>query len=135
MKLYYFIYKWSRYGFGGVFLLRFIYGFECPRKAIIGENVEFNHRGMGTVVSSNSMIGDNTRVEHHVTLGIRHSGDRIIIGKNCYIGAYACILGNVIIGDNCTIGAGTLVLEDIPSGTTVVNPYKLKYIKKGTMNE
>lgn len=114
---------------GGVFLLRFMYGFELPRGARIGENVKFNHRGMGTVISSNSVIGNNTLLEHHVTLGIRHSGDRINIGSNCYIGAYALIIGNVTIGDNCRIGAGTLVLEDVPSGCTIINPCEVRLIK------
>ena len=114
---------------GGVFLLRVMYGFELPRGAKIGENVEFNHRGMGTVISSNATIGNNTMLEHHVTFGVRHPGDRITIGSNCYIGAYALIIGNVTIGDNCRVGAGTLVLEDVPSGCTVVNPYEVRLIK------
>lgn len=91
MKLFYFIVRWARSGIrGGVFLLRFLYGFELPRGSIIGENVVFNHRGLGTTVSSNSTIGDNTRLEHHVTLGVRNPGDKITISRqtgagNCEI--------------------------------------------------
>lgn len=114
----------------GVFLLRVQYGFELSRNAKVGKKVVFNHRGMGTVIAPDSIIGDGTWIEHHVTLGIRHSGDKILIGKNCYIGAYACILENITIGDNCKIGAGTLVLEDIPAESVVVNPRKLKYIEE-----
>lgn len=84
---------------------------------------------MGTVISSNSAIRDNTRLEHHVTLGIRNPEDKITIGRNCYIGAYMCIIGNVTVGDNCKIGAGTLVLHYVPSGCTVVNPTEQRLIK------
>ena len=87
MRLFYFIFNWSRKLKGGVFLLRVLYGFECPRKAKIGENVNFEHRGLGTVISSNAIIEDNVTIQHHVTLGIRHANDRIIIRENCFIGA------------------------------------------------
>ena len=128
MRLFYFIYNWSRKLKGGVFLLRVLYGFECPRKAKIGKNVNFEHRGLGTVVSSNAIIEDNVTIQHHVTLGIKDADDRIIIGENCFIGAHAFILGNVKIGANSKIGAGTMVLHDVPAGSTVVNPVELKVI-------
>lgn len=130
MKLFYFIYNWSRKFKGGVFLLRVLYGFECPRKAKIGENVTFEHRGLGTVVSSNAIIEDNVTIQHHVTLGIKNADDRIIIHENCFIGAHAFILGNVEIGANSKIGAGAMVLHDVPAGSTVVNPVELKIINK-----
>ena len=66
-----------------------IYSFECDKKAIIGRNVKFLHRGFGTVISARAIIGNNVQIQHHVTLGTRHSGDRIIIEENVYIGAYA----------------------------------------------
>lgn len=42
------------------------------------------------------------------------------VGKNCVIGAGACILGNIKIGDNVNIGANAVVLEDIPDNCTAV---------------
>lgn len=42
------------------------------------------------------------------------------IGKNCYIGAKATIIGDITIGDNCKIGAGAVVISDVPSGCTAV---------------
>ena len=130
MRLFYFIYNWSRKFKGGVFLLRVLYGFECPCKAKIGENVTFEHRGLGTVVSSNAIIEDNVTIQHHVTLGIKNADDRIIIHENCFIGAHAFILGNVEIGANSKIGAGAMILHDVPAGSTVVNPVELKIINK-----
>lgn len=83
---------------------------------------------MGTVVSSNAIIGDNVTIQHHVTLGIRNGNDRIIIRENCFIGAHEFILGNVEIGANSKIGAGTMVLHDVPAGSVEVNPVELKVL-------
>ncbi|MDM8226302.1 hypothetical protein QUW20_00810 [Parasutterella secunda] len=37
-----------------------------------------------------------------------------------FIGAGACVLGNVVIGDDCKIGANAVVLTDLPRGATAV---------------
>ncbi len=113
---------------GGV-LLRMIYSFECDKKAIIGRNVKFLHRGFGTVISARAIIGNNVQIQHHVTLGTRHSGDRIIIEENVYIGAYAMILGNVKIGHDAVIGAGAVVLNDVEPFGTYVTTTELRRIK------
>lgn len=113
---------------GGV-LLRMIYSFECDKKAIIGRNVRFLHRGFGTVISARAIIGNNVQIQHHVTLGTRHSGDRIIIEENVYIGAYAMILGNVKIGHDAVIGAGAVVLNDVEPFGTYVTTTELRRIK------
>lgn len=42
------------------------------------------------------------------------------MGKRCFIGAGAIILGPIRIGDDAKIGAGALVLKDVAPGTTVV---------------
>lgn len=44
----------------------------------------------------------------------------ITIGKDCWIGAGALILGGVTIGDGTTIGAGSVVTKDIPAGVVAV---------------
>lgn len=48
------------------------------------------------------------------------SGNDIMIGNGCYIGANATILANVMIGDNCIIGAGAVVTTDIPAGSFAI---------------
>ncbi|WP_434738530.1 hypothetical protein [Parasutterella secunda] len=42
------------------------------------------------------------------------------MGNNVFIGAGACVLGNVVIGDDCKIGANAVVLTDLPRGATAV---------------
>lgn len=106
-----------------------IYSFECDKKAIIGRNVKFLHRGFGTVISARAIIRNNVQIQHHVTLGTRHSGDRIIIEENVYIGAYAMILGNVKIGHDAVIGAGAVVLNDVEPFGTYVTTTELRRIK------
>ena len=129
MKLFNLIFSLCRKIPGGGLLLRTIYSFECDKKAVIGKNVKFHHRGFGTVISARATIGDNVQIQHHVTLGTRHEGDRIIIGDNVYIGAYAMILGNVKIGHDAVIGASSIVLNDLEPCGTYVTTTELKRIK------
>jgi acetyltransferase-like isoleucine patch superfamily enzyme len=50
----------------------------------------------------------------------------ITVGKDCWIGAGAIILGGVSIGDGTTIGAGSVVTRDIPAGVVAVgNPCRV----------
>lgn len=57
------------------------------------------------------------------TVGVRDDiGDTKAprIGKNCYIGAKATVIGDISIGDNVKIGAVAVVISDIPDGATAV---------------
>lgn len=50
----------------------------------------------------------------------------INVGKDCWIGAGAIILGGVTIGDGTTIGAGSVVTRDIPAGVLAAgNPCRV----------
>jgi acetyltransferase-like isoleucine patch superfamily enzyme len=46
--------------------------------------------------------------------------EKVIIGRNVYIGAGAIILPGVTIGENSIIGAGAVVTGDIPPDTVAV---------------
>lgn len=81
------------------------------------------HNGFGIVINPNAIIGEGSYIQHGVTIGARDDikdcrAPRI--GRNCYIGAKATIIGNIVIGDNVKIGAGAVVVSDIPSGSTAV---------------
>ena len=50
----------------------------------------------------------------------------ITVGRDCWIGAGAIILGGVSIGDGTTIGAGSVVTRDIPAGVLAAgNPCRV----------
>lgn len=103
-------------------LLRIVFCCFIPYKTRIGtENVHFGHNGMGVVLDYRCVIGNNVRIDQHVTIGIRWD-EKIapIIGDNVRIGAGAKILGSIKIGNNARIGANAVVLKDVPDGATAV---------------
>ena len=56
----------------------------------------------------------------------------ITIGRDCWIGAGALILGGVTIGDGTTIGAGSVVTRDVPAGVVAAgNPCRIIRHLKG----
>lgn len=50
----------------------------------------------------------------------------ITIGRDCWIGAGAIIVGGVTIGDGSTVGAGSVVTRDVPPGVVAAgNPCRV----------
>jgi serine acetyltransferase len=41
------------------------------------------------------------------------------VGRHCFIGIRACILGGVTLGDYCVVGANSVVTESFPAGSMV----------------
>lgn len=85
--------------------------------ADIGENVLFGAR-----VSLISGKYQHGKPHERTSEGpVSEIYDRIIIGKNSWIGQDAIIMAN--IGENCTVAAGSVVYKDVPNNTTVMgNP-------------
>jgi serine O-acetyltransferase len=102
--------------------LRFGFGCFIPYKTRIGtKNIHFGHNGLGVVLDHRVVIGDNVRIDQHVTIGIRWDESTApIIGNNVRIGAGAKVLGSIRIGNNARIGANAVVLTDVPDGATAV---------------
>jgi acetyltransferase-like isoleucine patch superfamily enzyme len=49
---------------------------------------------------------------------------KIVIGKNCWLGNGSMIMAN--IGDGCIVGAGSVVINDVPANSIVAgNPAKV----------
>ena len=99
--------------------------------AYVGYNAHFEdipmfpHGLFGIFISDHAVIGKNCVIFHHVTIGSNTLKGSItygapIIGKNCYIGAGAKIIGSVRIGNNVRIGANCVVTKDISDNHTVV---------------
>lgn len=77
------------------------------------------HGIRGIFVSHKAVIGYNSIIYQHVTIGDGKNGAPVI-GDNCFIGAGAKIIGDIRIGNNVKIGAGCIVSIDIPDNCTVV---------------
>lgn len=92
----------------------------------IPKNVVFN-TGSGTIfVGRNTVFGDEAYVltgKHmgeaeaaRLGLPLHHvpSGRDIHIGRNCYIGSRAVLVGPLVIGDGAMVCAGAVVTRDVP---------------------
>ncbi len=70
-------------------------------------------------IGDNSTIGLRTSIFAHTYFGLprKENPDKIVIGKNVYIGPHCLILPNVIIGDGAVIKGGTVVTRNVPPNT------------------
>ena len=110
-------------------LTRLFTGIEIHPGASIGKGLFIDH-GMGVVIGETTIIGDDVKMFHGVTLGGtgKEKGKRHpTIGNNVEIGAGAKILGDIYIGDNVRIGANAVVLKDVPKDHIAVGvPARIK---------
>ncbi len=97
-------------------------GVDIHPAATIGRRFTIDH-GIGVVVGSTAIIGDDCMLYQGVTLGMtgkRPMGKRHpTLGSNVLIGANAVVLGDIEIGDNAKVGAGAVVVDDVPNDVTV----------------
>ena len=108
---------------------RFATGIEIHPGAKIGRRFFIDH-GMGVVIGETSVVGDDVKMFHGVTLGGvgNQKGKRHpTVGNNVTIGAGAKVLGNIHIGEYANIGANAVVLKDVPPFATAVGvPAEIK---------
>lgn len=124
-----------------------------PLSKTISNRIVYPHGLSGIFISNGATVEDGCVIFQQVTIGSNTLSDSKNegfpkIGKNCYIGAGAKIIGNVKIGNNVRIGANTVVTKDVPDNVTVVgakcrvieHDYELKnqfvaYKRKGKKDE
>lgn len=111
-------------------LTEIVFGYEIPAATVIGKNLFIDH-GYGIVINKNSILGDDIRIKHMVTIGCKtmpdgSQGISPKIGNNVDIGAGAKIIGDISIGNNVKIGAGAIITKNIPDNTTVYSDVTLK---------
>lgn len=120
------------------YFIRLFYSCYLPYTAVIGKDLILGYGGLGVVIHSKAIIGDDCHIDQNVTIGgaSRRKGAPII-GNHVYIGAGAKILGPIKIGNNVVIGANAVVVKDVPNNSLVVgvpgkiiktNIYKSDYI-------
>ena len=101
---------------------RFLTGIEIHPGATIGRRFFIDH-GMGIVIGETSIIGDDVKMFHAVTLGGtgKDTGKRHpTIENGVLLSAHSQVIGPVTVGEYAKIGAAAVVLEDIPAHTTAV---------------
>lgn len=77
----------------------------------------------GVIIHSETVIGEDTVVMQQVTMGGKNWNNPSgvpTLGRSCYVGAGAKILGPVKIGNQVTIGANAVVTKDVPDSCVVV---------------
>lgn len=107
------------------FVIRLVTSCEIPAQAKIGGGVTLEHGGKGIVIHGETVIGENVRIFHYVTIGWNgyfegDEGGTPVIGANVFIGAGSKVLGKIKLGDRVKIGANAVVLKDVPSNCTAV---------------
>lgn len=100
---------------------RFLFSTWIPSSASIGTNFKVGYWGLGVVIHSDAVIGNNCLISQNVTIGRKSKDRRVpVIGDNVYVGAGAVIIGEIKIGDNSVIGANSFVNSDVPRNATAV---------------
>jgi len=101
--------------------IRAVTGIEIHPAAKIGRRFFIDH-GMGVVIGSTAVVGDDVMIYHDVTLGARtnDAGKRHpTIGNNVVIGSGARVLGDINIGEGVRINANLVVTKSVPARTMV----------------
>ena len=108
-------------------MILFLFNCYVPYQTKIGRGTVFGHRGIGLVINSEAVIGENVLIRAHVTIGKKTSeGKAPVIEDNVVLGDGAKILGDIVIGEGAVIGANAVVVKDVPAGATAVGvPAKL----------
>jgi serine O-acetyltransferase len=105
------------------FFALFVVGIDVPVSTRIGARFKIHH-GIGLVIHSASVIGDDVTVRQGVTIGAKEGQmNAPRIGHRVNIGSGAQVIGNIFVGDDSVIGAGAVVTKSAPAGSKLVgNP-------------
>lgn len=104
--------------------VRNAYGIELVYSTRWGRRSVIDHQN-GIVISGFVDIGDDCRIRHNVTMGIRSEADAAdglapVLGNGVDVGAGAVIIGPITVGDGAVIGANAVVTTDVPPGAVAV---------------
>lgn len=110
---------------------------DIPLDIKIGQNSVLKHNGLGVVLHEKALIGRDVILMQNVTIGGRNGRGAPTIEDNVFIGAGACILGDIVVGENSSIGANAVVLSSVPKNAVVVGiPGKVvKIVENKSLNE
>jgi serine O-acetyltransferase len=95
-----------------------IFNSHIPCSSSIGKGTKFAYGGIGVVIHSRAVIGENCVIGTNVTIGGKSKEFEVPnIGDETYISTGSKILGNVKIGRGSIIGANAVVVKDVPEKT------------------
>lgn len=109
---------------------RLLYSCFLPGQARIGKNFKLAYWGLGVVVHTQSVMGDNCKLGQNVTIGGKAHGIPKL-GNNVYVGGGSFVFGDITIGNNVTVGANSVVNKDVPDNAVVAGaPAKIIRMKE-----
>ena len=91
--------------------------FSCwiPHTVQIGRNCSFGYGGLGCIIHSRAVIGNDVECGAHVLIGGNARSFGVPrIEDNVYIGFGAVIIGPITIGKGAVIGANSVVNRSVP---------------------
>jgi len=101
--------------------VRLLFSCQIGLGAKIGKGVDLGYGGLGCVIHSRAILGDNVRVGTNVTIGGTSKKTGVpVIGDNCILSSGCKVIGPVIIEKNCVIGANAVVISDVPPNSLCV---------------
>jgi serine O-acetyltransferase len=101
--------------------MRSKWGIEIHGGAKIGGGFVIVHHG-GIFISSRSVIGEDFKIAHDVTIGTDGTGENYgapTIGDNVGVNAGAKVNGKINIGHNVRIGPNAVVNRSVPDNALV----------------
>ncbi len=109
------------------YINRLFFSVWLPSSVSIGKNFILGYGGLGTVIHSDTKIGNNVSIDHNVTIGRNPKDSKVpTIGDDVYIATGSVIIGEISVGNNVIIGANSLINKSVPDNCTVVgNPFRI----------
>lgn len=102
-------------------IVQILYSIDIDYRCKISGGLLIVH-GVGVVIGSGVVIGENVKIYHGVTLGINDDGNGEggfpSISNDVFIGAGACILGDVFVDVGAKIGANSVLVKDLEKHET-----------------
>lgn len=97
---------------------RLLYSCFVPGQAQIGKNFALAYWGIGVVIHTRSIIGNNCHIGQNVTIG-GSKGGVPKLGDNVRVGGGSFVIGDITVGNNVVIGANSVVNKDVPDNAIV----------------
>jgi serine acetyltransferase len=112
-------------------LIRGLSNVDIHYQADIKGGMKILHHSMGVVISGRAIIDENLTLTGGNVIGIKSKLKNIsyTIGKNCNLGANACIIGPLQLGDNIQVAACACVVKSHTESNSVLAGVPAKILK------